>query len=97
MQASIEEQSNAAVRSLVKRCRESGPAVMSVYVFYWVAVGEPSYKMRTALSPTSKMTKLRNSYPEGIACVLLFSSRASFERRKNLYLVGRKTVCAASC
>ena len=21
---------------------------------YWVAVGEPSYKMRTALSPTSK-------------------------------------------
>ena len=22
--------------------------------FYWVAVGEPSYKMRTALSPTLK-------------------------------------------
>ena len=28
-----------------------------------------------------KMTKLRNSYPEGIACVLLFSSRLSNDGR----------------
>ena len=57
--------------------------------FYWVAVGEPSYKMRTALSPTSKMTKLRNSYPEGIACVLLFSSRFSNDGRIRTWSVER--------
>ena len=43
-------------------------------IYYWVAVGEPSHKMRTGLSPpaTSKMSKLRNSYPEDIAYVLCF-------------------------
>ena len=28
--------------------------IMDKPVFYWVAVGEPSHKMQTGLSPTSK-------------------------------------------
>ena len=35
------------------------------------------------------MTKLRNSYPEGIACVLLFSSRLSNDERICTWSVGR--------
>ena len=35
------------------------------------------------------MTKLRNSYPEGIACVLLFSSRLSNDGRICTWSVGR--------
>ena len=49
------------------------------FATYWVAVGEPSHKMGTGLSPASKMTKLRNLYPEGTVCVLRFRClRASF-------------------
>ena len=36
-----------------------------------------------------KMTKLRNSYPEGIACVLLFSSRFLRDGRICSWSVGR--------
>ena len=47
--------------------------------------------MQTALSLRRKMTKLRNSYPEGIACVLLFFSRLSNDGR--ISVLGRSEDC----
>ena len=60
-------------RCTCKLICKTAPASVNAWElrFYWIAVGEPGHKMQTELSPTST-TKVRNSYPEEIACVLCF-------------------------
>ena len=48
---SLSSMEDTFLRMQAKRQRQS---TLREYFHYWVAVGEPSYKMRTALSPTSK-------------------------------------------
>ena len=53
-------------------------------VNYWVAVGEPSHKIRR------EMNKLRSSYPEDITCGLCFPR--VFQTTEE-YFLGRSEDC----